>query len=46
MSSETFEAVEENRTHLERLAESNLSASWIAEALLEVTDDGGESSNE
>jgi hypothetical protein len=46
MSSETVEVVEENRTHLESLAESNLSASWIAEALLEATDDEGESSYE
>jgi hypothetical protein len=46
MSSETIEAIEENRTHLEALAESELSAAWIAEALLEATDDEGRSSHE
>lgn len=43
MSSESVEAVEENRTHLETLAESDLPAAWIAEALLEATDKGGSS---
>jgi hypothetical protein len=46
MSSETVEAVEENRTHLETLAESDLACAWIAEALLEATDDDGRSGHE
>lgn len=46
MSSETFEVVEENRSHLESLAESGLKAAWIAEALLEATDNERGSSHE
>jgi hypothetical protein len=46
MSSETIESVEENRSHLERLAESDLPASWVAEALLEATDNERGSSHE
>lgn len=46
MSSETVEAIEQNRTHLETLAESDLPAAWIAETLLEATGDEGGSCHE
>jgi len=46
MSSMSIEAIEENRPHLERLAESDLPASWVAEALLEATDNERGSSHE
>lgn len=38
MSSKGVEAVEENRTHLEALAESSLPCDWIAKAILEAVD--------
>jgi hypothetical protein len=37
--SQTLEAVREHRDDLEDLAESNLPANWVAEALLEAADD-------
>lgn len=37
--SQTLEAVREHREELEDVAESELPANWVAEALLEAADD-------
>lgn len=38
--SETIEVIEENRTHLQALAETDLPAAWIAATILEEADNG------
>lgn len=38
MKPEAAEAVEQEREHLETLAESNLPAAWIGQALLDSAD--------
>lgn len=41
-----IQGVQEHREELEDLADSDLPVSWIAETLLEATDDGQKRSND
>lgn len=41
MSPEARQAIEEDREHLQTLADSELPAAWVAESLLESADTAG-----